>query len=158
MSPVFTASATAEFHRSGEQVFRVATNLSTLSEWVPYLQNVRLAEDTSPFGLGSVFLADEAFAEKLEERDHRFEVTAWTPGQLFGFKNLGDATLHGRLLIDGKPTSAQVTWNTSGGPTSRSERILATIMRSSVQKQTAQQTAAQLENLRRLVERAAARE
>ena len=66
MRSVFTATATAEFQAPAEHVFNVATSLRTLSDWVPYLQNVRLFDHAAPFGLGSVFLADQAFAESLK--------------------------------------------------------------------------------------------
>jgi hypothetical protein len=151
MAPSFIATASTECARSSDDVFAAATTVESLSRWVSFLRNVRVPEGAA-LGLGSIFLADEGFAEKSGERDHRFKVTGWTPGAVFSFVGLDADKFEGRLELQGNSRGSRITWTTSGTPGSTTDRIMASIMRNAVQKQATRQAAVQLENLRRLVE------
>jgi hypothetical protein len=154
LKPTFTASAQSELPASPDFIFDVATSPALLSAWVPFLQHVRLDDNTTKFHLGSTFHANESFADNPTERDQRFQVTDWTPGRTFRFERSDEAGFEGRLLIQAGTEGSNVTWTTSGPTPAGAERVLAAIMRASVQKQANRQAERQLQKLADLIERA----
>jgi Polyketide cyclase / dehydrase and lipid transport len=149
-----TASATVQFQAPPEEIFQVATSLSTLGGWLRHLENIRAIGDDDRASLGVEFLADETLADNPRETNHRFRVTSREPPRSFGFRGLDESGFEGQLLIERNGNGSNVTWSFSATPTSLAERIMTAIMRTSVQKQADRQAKGQLESLGRLVPRA----
>lgn len=142
-----------------QELFAVATNVQTLSAWVVAVENVRVVGGGKDLGLHVRFLADAALADKPDERNLVYEVTAWNAGREFAFRALDGPPSAGAILLNGTSEGVEAAWSYTGGPTALMDKLMCSLFSASMRGQASRQAGRELERLRTLsVEATASRQ